>query len=99
MSDLVGLKTAILERLSTVTDPETGADVVRMRLIEDLAVGDEGHVTYTFRPSSALCPIAVLLAVTIKKMVAQVPGVTSQAITVKGYAQAEMLTDFLKEEI
>ena len=93
------LRTAILEKLSTVTDPETGADVVRMRLVEDLSVDEDGHVSYTFRPSSALCPIAVLLAATIKKMVAQVPGVTSQAITVKGYAQAELLTEFLKEEV
>jgi hypothetical protein len=32
-------------------------------------------------------------------MVAQVPGVASQTITVKGYAQAELLTQFLNEEV
>jgi metal-sulfur cluster biosynthetic enzyme len=31
------LHQAILDRLSKVIDPETGVDVVRMRLIEDLA--------------------------------------------------------------
>jgi metal-sulfur cluster biosynthetic enzyme len=29
------LRQAILQRLSAVIDPETGVDVVRMRLIED----------------------------------------------------------------
>ncbi len=40
------LITAILERLSKVIDPETGVDVVRMRLIEDLQADQEGHVSY-----------------------------------------------------
>ncbi len=57
------IEQAILERLQQVIDPETGADVVRMRLIEDLHVdGENGKVTYKFRPSSPLCPLAVYLA-------------------------------------
>lgn len=40
------LITAILERLSKVIDPETGVDVVRMRLIEDFQADQEGHVSY-----------------------------------------------------
>ncbi len=92
------LRAGILERLSTVIDPETGADVVRMRLVEDLSVDDQGHVSYTFRPSSALCPIAVLLGAAIKEMIARVPGVTSQSITVKGYIQADVLTELLNSE-
>jgi len=34
MSDRDLLRQAVLARLSRVLDPETGADVVRMRLIE-----------------------------------------------------------------
>ncbi|MBN1453978.1 MAG: DUF59 domain-containing protein [Anaerolineales bacterium] len=34
MSDPEKLRLAIFERLSAVIDPETGADVVRMKLIE-----------------------------------------------------------------
>ena len=49
MSDL---KEAILTQLKTVIDPETGADVVRMRLVEDLIIDPDGNVSYTFRPSS-----------------------------------------------
>ena len=89
------LQNAILERLKTVIDPETGADVVRMRLVENLTVRDDGKVVYTFRPSSPLCPIAVFLAQQIKKAVAAVPGVTDQEIEVTGYVAAEELTKLI----
>jgi metal-sulfur cluster biosynthetic enzyme len=91
------LREAILEKLATVIDPETGVDVVRMRLIEDLEVNDDGRVTYKFRPSSPLCPIAVPLSVMIQNAVASVAGVTGQEMQVVGYIQAEELTALLHE--
>jgi metal-sulfur cluster biosynthetic enzyme len=95
MSDSEALCQAILERLSTVIDPETGADVVRMRLIEDLVADDEGRISYTFRPSSPLCPIAVFLVMSIKAAVAEVAGVNEQTIKVAGYVQAAELTELI----
>lgn len=89
------LREAIIERLRTVIDPETNADVVRMRLVQDLSVDDQGQVSYTFRPSSPLCPIALPLALMIRQAVAEVPGVTRQQVTVEGYVEAETLTKFL----
>ena len=97
MSDLDALRDAILARLSAVIDPETGVDVVRMRLIEELAVDDAGHVSYTFRPSSPLCPIAVFLVMSIKAAVAEVLGVGQQTIEVAGYVQAEELTELINQ--
>ena len=44
MSDTDKLREAIHEKLSTVIDPETGVDVVRMRLIEDLQVDLDDRV-------------------------------------------------------
>jgi len=93
------LQQAIIERLRLVIDPETRADVVRMRLVEDLTVDYEGRVSYTFRPSSPLCPIAVFLVQQIKRAVAEVPGVTAQQITVMGYVAAEELTKLINKEI
>jgi metal-sulfur cluster biosynthetic enzyme len=91
------LRLTVLARLSSVIDPETGVDVVRMRLIEDLGVNDAGHVSYTFRPSSPLCPIAVFLVMNIKAAVAEVPGVGKQTIKVTGYVQAEELTELINQ--
>ncbi len=96
MSDPEFLRQAILERLSKVIDPETGVDVVRMRLIEDLTVNEDGYVTYKFRPSSPFCPIAVPLSMDIQHAVAKVEGVTGQDIEVVNFALAEELTKWLK---
>ena len=97
MTDRDALRKAILIRLSTVIDPETGADVVRMRLIEDLVVDEGGVVRYKFRPSSPLCPLAVPLALSIRKAVGQVEGVTGQEIEVVGYVRAAELNAMLRE--
>ena len=88
----------IRDRLSTVIDPETGADVLRMRLVEDLVADEKGRVQYTFRPSSPLCPIAVFLVKQIKLAVADVPGVSMQNITVTGYVASEELTQLINKE-
>jgi metal-sulfur cluster biosynthetic enzyme len=97
MHEAQAVKASILERLVGVIDPETGVDVIRMRLIEDLTVDETGQVSYTFRPSSALCPIAVYLVVNIKSAVAEVPGVDQQRIKVINYVQAEELTELINE--
>lgn len=92
------IEQAVRESLQQVIDPETGVDVVRMRLIEDLQVDEEtGHIRYTFRPSSPLCPLAVHLALGIRDAVAAVPGVTEQEIEVVGYVGADDLSALLKE--
>ncbi len=97
MSKDTALRDAILEKLSTIIDPETGADVVRMRLVENLDVDLGGHVSYRFRPSSPLCPIAIPLAQSIKEGIASVPGVTGQSVAVTNYVQAALLTELLNE--
>jgi metal-sulfur cluster biosynthetic enzyme len=91
------LHEAILEKLSMVIDPETGVDVVRMRLIEDLTVDEKGYVSYKFRPSSPLCPIAVPLSLEIQHAVAKVEGVTGQNVEVVDFALADELTKWLRQ--
>jgi metal-sulfur cluster biosynthetic enzyme len=94
------LEQAIVERLQEVIDPETGVDVMRMRLIEELRVDSEtGRVSYRFRPSSPLCPLAVHLALGIREAVAEVPGVAEQEIEVVGYVGAEGLNALLREPV
>ncbi|HNT77751.1 MAG TPA: iron-sulfur cluster assembly protein [Anaerolineae bacterium] len=93
------LREQILMRLVEVIDPETGIDVLRMRLIEGLTVNeDTGKVSYAFHPSSPLCPLAHSLAVDIKRAVASAPGVTGQQILVTGYVKAEELTNIINRE-
>lgn len=94
------LELDVTERLRQVIDPETGVDVMRMRLIEDLSVdGRTGRVSYKFRPSSPFCPLAVPLALDIRKAVAEVPGVTQQEVEVVGYVGANDLNALLRENL
>jgi metal-sulfur cluster biosynthetic enzyme len=99
MPDPEVLRQAILKRLSNVIDPETGVDVVRMRLVEDLIADNQGRVSYTFHPSSPLCPIALPLSNSIQMAVAEVPGVTSQDVKVIGFALSDELTAWLKQAL
>ena len=93
------LRGAVEKRLKEVIDPGTNVDVMRMRLIEELEVDSAGVVSYTFRPASPLCPLAVSLALEIKRAIAEVPGVTGQEILVDGYVGAEDLTALLNKEV
>lgn len=95
--DSRAVKQAVIHQLQKVIDPETGADVMRMRLIEDLTVDETGKVRYRFRPSSPLCPLAVTLALQIREAVARVEGVAGQEIEVVGYVGAEALNALLRE--
>lgn len=92
------LERIVLSRLRSVIDPETNVDVVRMHLVERLRVDAYGQVSYTFRPSSFVCPIAVSLALNIKNAIAEVPGVRSQRIEIVDYAMAEELQALINEE-
>jgi metal-sulfur cluster biosynthetic enzyme len=96
MVDQLDLQKKILEKLSTVLDPETGADVIRMRLVQDMQIDASGHVSYFFRPSSPLCPLAVPLAIRITEAISEVSGVSSQRITVVDYVEADQLNEMLK---
>jgi len=96
MPDKNSIYQSIRSALHEVIDPETGADVLRMRLVEDLLVHDDGLVSYQFRPSSPLCPLAMTLVLEIIEAVKSVDGVTDQSVTVVDYIGAEELNKILK---
>ncbi len=93
------LREKILMRLVQVIDPETGEDVLRMQLVRNLIADEQtGSVSYCFRPSSPLCPIAHSLAVDIKHAVAEVSGVQTQSIVVEGYVRSAELTEIINRD-
>ena len=94
--DQVALEKAVIDNLAKVLDPETGVDVVRMKLVMDLAIDEDGKASYIFRPSSPLCPIAVPLAMMIIQAIKEVEGITGQSITVVDYVEAVKLNEILR---
>lgn len=97
MTAVEQVRQSIIEQLSQVIDPETGVDVLRMHLVEDLTVGEDGQVSYTFRPSSYFCPLAVSLSLDILRAISGVAGVARQKVAVRGYLQADELEKLLDE--
>jgi metal-sulfur cluster biosynthetic enzyme len=93
----VGLLGKIEESLGQVIDPETGIDVMRMKLVRDLRLDQHGDIELTFRPSSVLCPLGFQLGINIKEAVLEVPGVKSVHVHVDGYVHAKQLEKILDE--
>ncbi|MCG6946815.1 MAG: iron-sulfur cluster assembly protein [Deltaproteobacteria bacterium] len=94
----MGLPEKIEESLAQVIDPETGMDVMRMKLVRDLKVGQDGDVELTFRPTSVLCPLGFQLGINIKEAVLNVPGVKSVQVHVDGFIHGEQLKKILDEK-
>jgi metal-sulfur cluster biosynthetic enzyme len=93
----VDLLEEVKRSLARVIDPETGMDVMRMKLVRDLKVNEDGSVELTFRPISVLCPLGFQLGINIKEAVQSVPGVASVQVQVDGFIHADQLRTILAE--
>lgn len=91
------LKEKIDAALREVIDPGTKLDIMRMKLVRDLSVDQDGTVSLTFRPSSPVCPMAFKLAYEIQKAVQETEGVKQVEVKVAGYDRADELMLVLKE--
>jgi metal-sulfur cluster biosynthetic enzyme len=87
----------IWEQLSRVIDPETGLDVVRMELIREVRVEEDGSAAITFRPSSPVCPLAFQLGYEIREAAKSVTGVQKVKVKVENFVYAEQLEETLTE--
>jgi metal-sulfur cluster biosynthetic enzyme len=81
----------IKQALSEIIDPETGLNIVRMDLIHNLKVTEDGEVSLVFRPSSPVCPMAYSLANSIKKKIESLKDVRSIRIAVENFNNADHL--------
>jgi metal-sulfur cluster biosynthetic enzyme len=91
------LKEKIEDALREVIDPGTKLDIMRMKLVRDLFIDQDGRVSLTFRPSSPVCPLAFTLAYNIKTAVQETEGVKSVEVKVAGYNRADELMEVLKQ--
>jgi metal-sulfur cluster biosynthetic enzyme len=85
----------VKKSLSQVVNPETGMDVIRMKLIRNLRVHNDGEVELTFRPYSMFCPIGFRQGIKIKKAVKSVPGVKGVHVHMDAHIHAERLEKLL----
>lgn len=89
----------VAEKLGHVRDPETGLDVMRMRLVRNLRIEGDGCIRLTFRPSSILSPRGFQLAIDVKEAVRAVPEVRQVHVDVAGFVQAERLAMIVNDAV
>jgi ATP-binding protein involved in chromosome partitioning len=87
----MSLKEKVEKSLRKVIDPETGLDVLRMELIRDLKIEENGRVSFTFRPSSPACPLAFKLGFDIQQAVKAVEGVKDLDMDVDSLSHASQI--------
>lgn len=74
-SDPDALKTAIVEALKTVFDPEIPVNIYDLGLIYDIAVHEDNHIHIQMTLTSPGCPVAQTFPGTVEQAVNQVEGV------------------------
>ena len=67
----------VLAVLSAIKDPDLGRDVVSLGMIKDLAITDEGKVTFTFELTTPACPVRDRFQSMARDLVGGMPGVTA----------------------
>lgn len=88
----------LMEKLKDVIDPEVGASVVDMGLIQSAKLDKDGNAVVEFVPSSPVCPIAFYLASEIKKKILQAEGVHKATVYCRGHAMEEAINKQVNTE-
>jgi metal-sulfur cluster biosynthetic enzyme len=91
------LKEKIEHALRQIIDPETSLDVMRMQLVKNLNISDDGKVLLTFIPSSPHCPLAFQLAINVHDAVKKVDGVSKVKVDVENFVRSDELKKILDE--
>ncbi len=86
------------EKLKEVVDPGANLNVVDMGLIKELSISDDGTVNVILRPSSPVCPLAFVLAVSIKKALEEVEGTNAVHLKIIDFVRADELNAMMAEE-
>ncbi|MFH0823100.1 MAG: iron-sulfur cluster assembly protein [Pseudomonadota bacterium] len=93
------VESRVRHALAEVIDPETGLSIMRMDLIHNIQIAEDGGVSLVFRPSSPVCPMAYALAGAIKKKVEAVIEPAALAIRVENFDKAAHLESVLRSTV
>ncbi|MGC8658605.1 MAG: metal-sulfur cluster assembly factor [Desulfomonilaceae bacterium] len=89
------LRKGVSDALTEIIDPETHLSIMRMGIVKNVTIQDDGAVSLTFRPSSPTCPMAYALAGAIKNKIESIQGVKSLTIGVENFSNANQLEQLI----
>ncbi|HEX3393432.1 MAG TPA: Mrp/NBP35 family ATP-binding protein [Acidimicrobiales bacterium] len=79
----------VMAMLRGVVDPELGSDIVDLGMVEEVSVGDDGHVTVTVALTISGCPLRVQIRDDVQSKVRALPGVSDVTVRFGEMNQAQ----------
>lgn len=89
---------SVQKRLGDLVDPETGLTFSEMRLIKKVTEAEPGVMRVEFSPTSPICPIALKLAIEIKKAALEIENVRNALVYCRGHVMEESINDWVNSE-
>jgi metal-sulfur cluster biosynthetic enzyme len=86
---------SVQKRLGDLVDPETGLTFSEMRLIKRVTETEPGVVKVDFSPTSPICPIALQLAIEIKKAALEIENVRNALVYCRGHMMEQKINDLI----
>jgi metal-sulfur cluster biosynthetic enzyme len=68
-------KNEIIQALSMCQDPELGANIVDIGLIQGISVADNNDLKVTMTMTSAMCPVTSIILADVQLRMESLPGV------------------------
>ena len=68
-------QTEVIDALRKVTDPELGRNLVELNMIHDLAIAQDGSISFTIALTAPGCPLRESMAANARAVVKALPGV------------------------
>lgn len=88
----------IYEELKEVTDPEIGASIVDMGLVDEISVkGDEAHVAYHLTMPMCPPPLALIIGSGIKKKLFKIGGFSKMDVKLSNHYFKDQINKALDE--
>lgn len=79
----------VMQALSRVMDPELGRNLVDLKMIHDLKIGENGTISFTLALTVAGCPLRDKMAGDARRELMALPGVKDVLIEFRGMTEAE----------
>ncbi len=83
-------KTAVLEQLRGVLDPEIGISIVDLNMVRDIGINENGRVLVRIALTVQHCPMAKTLQADVEKAVGKLEGVNSVTVETTAMSRKEL---------
>jgi len=94
MSDL---ENKVLAEVEKLVDFETGLTFGQMKMIQNVKETENGVVKIDFIPTSPFCPMAIRLAMELKRTAENIEGVKKALVYCRGHVMEEKINKMINQ--